>query len=89
VKKFELHMDALIAVLLVFVAVVSFLVFQRFQYSTLLQENVDLAWENSTLEANLVLKTAQFDECKSFVVSMKESGAESKPTNSVEKEFVE
>jgi heme/copper-type cytochrome/quinol oxidase subunit 2 len=62
VKKIELHMDALITMVAVFVIAISFLVYQRYQYSTLLQENLDLLWENSSLEANLVLKTAQFDK---------------------------
>ena len=76
VKKIELHKDALITIAVVFVLVLFFLVFQRYQYSKLAQENADLLWENSSLEANLVLKTDQFDKCKSFVDSLKTPDAE-------------
>ena len=72
-KKFELHLDALIVVFAVFALAVAFLIYQRHQYSVLMQENVDLLWENSTLEANLVLKTDQFEKCQSLVVSMNEA----------------
>ena len=81
-KKLELHMDALIAMFAVLALVIAFLVFQRYQYSNLLQENVDLLWENSTLEANLVFMTTQIDKCKSSLDSMEKSGVESKLANS-------
>ena len=71
-KKYELHLDALIAMFIVFAIAMAFLLFQRYQYSVVVQENVDLLWENSDLEANLVLRTAQFDNCQSLVASMKE-----------------
>ena len=80
-KKFELHLDALIVAVAVFALAIAFLVYQRYQYTTLLQENVDLAWENSTLEANLVLMTAQIEACKSSSVSMEVSGVDSKSAN--------
>ncbi len=72
-KKFELHMDALIVVAVVFALAVSFLLYQRHQYSILMQENVDLQWENSSLEANLVIKSNQFDQCKSILESLQNS----------------
>jgi hypothetical protein len=75
VKKLELHMDALITIIIVFVLVIFFLIFQRYQYSQLTQENVDLQWENSQLEVNLALQTAQLDRCRSFVDSLEESDA--------------
>jgi len=63
-RKFELHMDALVVMVGVLVLAIAFLLYQRYQYSDLLQENVDLAWKNSSLEAELVMKTAQIDACK-------------------------
>ena len=83
-KKFELHLDALITIVAVFALVVAFLLYQRYQYSDLLQENVDLAWENANLQVNLDYKTAQFDECKSFVVSMEATGKERERIDSSE-----
>ena len=77
-KKFELHMDALIVTIAVFALAASFLVYQRHQYSILLQENIDLQWENSSLEANLVLKTSQVDNCKSLIESINGSDAAGK-----------
>jgi hypothetical protein len=79
VKKYVLHKDALITIVVVFLLAVSFIGFQRYQYSALAQENVDLLWENSSLEASLSLKTAQFDRCKSFVESLKPTGEDGSP----------
>lgn len=76
-KKFELHLDALIVVFVVFALAIAFLLYQRHQYSVVMQENIDLLWENSSLEANLVLMTAQIDNCKSLIESIEESGLKS------------
>ena len=81
-KKFELHLDALIAIVVVFALIIGFLLFQRYQYSDLLQENIDLAWENANLQVNLDYKTGQFDDCKAFIVSLEESRKESDPIES-------
>ena len=83
-KKFELHMDALIVIIAAFVLAAAFLVYQRHQYSVLLQENADLAWENSSLEANLVLMSSRIDECESSVASMEESDGTGEPANSLD-----
>ena len=64
VRKFELHLDALIVIVLLFVAAVGFIAFQRHQYSLLAQENSDrqlaqvkLEFEIARLEA--LLKRAE------------------------------
>ena len=80
-KKFELHLDALIAMFVVFALIVAFLLYQRSQYLDLTQENIDLVWENVTLQASLDYKTAQFDDCESSIPSMEESGTESELIN--------
>ena len=80
-KKFELHLDALIAMFVVFALIIAFLLYQRSQYLDLTQENVDLVWENVTLQASLDYKTAQFDDCKSSILSMEEPGTESELIN--------
>jgi len=67
VKKFELHLDALITIIAVFVLVFSFVLYQRHQFSDLLQENVDLTWDNEILKASLDYKTAQFEDCKNVL----------------------
>lgn len=64
-RKFELHLDALIAIIVVFVLVVGFLLHQRHQYSVLLQANIDLAWEQAHLEVNYEHTTALLDSCRS------------------------
>ena len=80
-KKFELHLDALIAMFVVFALIITFLLYQRSQYLDLTQENLDLVWENANLQVNLDYKTAQFDDCKSSILSMEESGTESELIN--------
>ena len=76
-KKFEIHLDAVITIVVIFAVTIGFLLYQRYQYSDLLQENVDLAWENADLKVNLDYKIAQFDDCKSFVASLETSSGES------------
>ena len=83
-KKFELHLDAVIVIIVVFALAVTFLVYQRHQYSSLLQENVDLVWENSTLEANLALMSSRIEECESSAASEEGSGAVGAPAPSLD-----
>jgi len=63
-KKFELHLDALITVAVVFTLAVGFLLYQRHQYSVVMQENIDLAWEIVTLKADLELNATLLEACK-------------------------
>lgn len=62
-RKFELHLDALITLITIIVLAVGFILYQKYQYSDLLQENVDLHWENESLKANLELKRALYEKC--------------------------
>jgi hypothetical protein len=62
-KKFEFHLDALLTVIVVFVLAIGFIVYQRHQYSDVLQENIDLTWDNEMLKVDLELKSAQLDSC--------------------------
>ena len=80
-KKFELHLDALIAMFVVFALIIAFLLYQRSQYLDLTQENVDLVWENVTLQASLDYKTTRLDDCNSSILSMEESGTGSELNN--------
>lgn len=63
-KKFELHLDALITLIAVFLLAFGFILYQRYQYSDLLQENVDLLWEKSNLEAENAVKTSLINKCQ-------------------------
>jgi hypothetical protein len=50
VSKIELHIDALIVIVLLFVAAVGFIAFQRHQYALLAQENSDRQMQQLKLE---------------------------------------
>ena len=63
-KKIEFNLDALIVVILVFVLAISFVVYQRQQYADVLQENIDLTWENETLKVDLQLNASRLDACE-------------------------
>jgi hypothetical protein len=62
-RKVELHMDALIAIIVVFILCFSAVLFQRYQYSDLLQDNVDLTWDNENLKVNLDYTSSKLEEC--------------------------
>lgn len=62
-KKVEIHKDAVIAIIVVFIFSFSFILYQRYQYSDLLQENVDLTWGNANLQAELDFNIKKLDEC--------------------------
>jgi cell division protein FtsL len=57
-RKFELHLDALIVIVLLFVAAVGFVVYQRHQYSILAQENLGRQMTQLSLE----LEVARLEE---------------------------
>ncbi len=63
-KKFEFHLDALITVVVVFVLAISFILYQRHQFSVVFQENIDLVWENETLKVDLELKSRMLERCE-------------------------
>jgi hypothetical protein len=72
VKKIELHLDALFTIIVVFVLAISFLLFQRYQYSNVMQENIDLTWENEKLKVNLIWEISLLDKCENEKKSEKE-----------------
>lgn len=49
-RKFELHLDALIVIGVLFVSAVGFIVYQRHQYSDLLQDNLARQMKQLSLE---------------------------------------
>jgi len=48
---------------LVFILAVGFLLYQRHQYSVVMQENIDLVWENVTLKADLQWSATRLEAC--------------------------
>jgi len=76
VKKIELHLDALITIIVVFVLAIGFMLYQRYQYSVVLQENIDLTWDNEKLKVDLILETSLLDKCKNEKNSEKEIKAD-------------
>jgi cell division protein FtsL len=68
VRKFELHLDALIVIVLLFVAAVGFIVFQRHQYSLLAQENSDRQMKEVLLELEVARLEAQLKKAMNSAV---------------------
>ncbi len=52
-RKFELHLDALIVIGLLFVSAVGFIAYQRYQYSSLLKDNVGRQMKQLSLELEI------------------------------------
>ena len=47
-----------------FVLAISFLLYQRYQYADVLQENIDLTWDNEKLKVDLIVEKSLLDKCK-------------------------
>jgi hypothetical protein len=69
VRKFELHIDALIVIVLLFVAAVGFIAFQRHQYSLLAQENSDRQMKQVFLELEVARLEAQLKKAMNSAVA--------------------
>ena len=52
IKKVELHVDAIAVIVLLFVASFGFNLYQRYQYSDLMKEHVELQWKAQDTEIN-------------------------------------
>ena len=44
-KKFTIHLDAVLVIVLIAAAVVAFVIFQHREQQQLFQQNIDLTWE--------------------------------------------
>ena len=62
-KQFTLNLDALLAISIIFLLAFGFIGYQRYQYSNLLEEHVQLQWNTQDLEINVKLLKAQLDQC--------------------------
>ena len=83
-KKIGLHLDALISIIVVFVLLITFLLYQRYQYSVILQSNIDFAWENENLNVDLILTNRMLEKCKNQKNSEDESNADKERSNLTE-----
>jgi hypothetical protein len=45
VKKFSIHLDAVLVIVLLAAAVIAFVIFQHREQQRLFQQNIDLSWE--------------------------------------------
>ena len=52
-KVYSLHLDALLVLVLIFIISFGFNIYQKMQYSDLLQEFVDEKWKSADLQAQL------------------------------------
>lgn len=62
-KKVELHVDALAVIVLVFAASFGFNLYQRYQYSSLLQEHTQLQWKAQDTEFNWKIAKGRLEKC--------------------------
>lgn len=60
-RKVELHLDALIVIVLLFAAAVAFIVYQRHQYSSLLEENIGRQMTQLSLELEVARLRVQLE----------------------------
>ncbi len=75
-KKIEIHVDALIAIIIVVALTLGFILFQRYQYSIVLQENIDLTWDNENLKVSLAIQTSLSEKCENKKYSEEEIQAD-------------
>lgn len=63
-KKIELHIDAIAAIVLVFLASFGFNLYQRHQYSSLLKEHVEVQWKAQNMEVNWNYAKGLLEQCR-------------------------
>ena len=66
-KKIELNLDAIIIVVVVFVLAFGFIIYQRHQFSRVMQENIDITWEFEKMKANLTFKNNKLEICEAQI----------------------
>jgi Tfp pilus assembly protein PilV len=66
-RKFSLHLDALVAMAVVFVAAIGFIGYQRHQYQAVAQENVDRQMKQVQLEMQIASLQAVEKKCAAKV----------------------
>lgn len=62
-KQFTLNLDALLVLAMVFLVAFGFIGYQRYQYSDLLKEHIQLQWFSQDLEIDAVYLKAKLERC--------------------------
>ena len=62
-RKITLHLDALAAMIVVFVGAIGFISYQRYQYQAVAQENVDRQMKQAQLEMQIARLEAIEKKC--------------------------
>jgi hypothetical protein len=62
-RKVVLHVDALVAIVVVFAASFGFNLYQRYQYASLLKEHTQLQWKAQDTEFNWKIVKGKLDKC--------------------------
>ena len=65
IKKFTLHLDAVIVIVLLFVVSLGFNWYQFKESQDLFQQNVDANWEIQDLKTNLMYLKSEYEKCRS------------------------
>ena len=63
-KKLTLNYDFIGIVIVLFIASVSYNIYQNFQYKELFAAHVDQTWSAQDIEADLVYTRKQLESCK-------------------------
>lgn len=63
-KKLGLHVDALAALILVFLLSFGFNFYQRYQYADMLEEHISLQFQVANLELGAAMTEAKLKKCE-------------------------
>ncbi len=63
IKKYTIHLDAIIVGAMVFLLAFAAIVYQRVQYTDLLEEHVALQWKVQDLEVNVPYLQGMYQQC--------------------------
>jgi Tfp pilus assembly protein PilV len=66
-RKFSLHLDALVAMVVVFASAMGFIAYQRHQYQAVAQESMDLQMKQTQLEMQIASLQAIEKKCAAKV----------------------
>ena len=66
-RKFGLHLDALVILILLFAGSVGFNLYQRHQYQDLLKEHIDLQFQSLKLGYSKAFMDAKLEKCESNI----------------------
>ena len=80
VRKFELHLDAVIVIVAVFLLASGFIVYQRHQYTQLLDEWIAVSTDHTNLKVDFEMSSRALEKCMDGAESANSPGeAEATP----------